>query len=132
MALKGQVLCEFAEACMSIYDRLVQHRQEILAIAARNGAHNVRVFGSVARREADAQSDVDFIVDMEPGRSLFDMGKLLVELESLLGCSVDVITEASLYDHMRERVLVEAIPVEDVRTFCIDIGVSFLLGHVVV
>jgi len=124
MALKGRVLCEFAEACMSIYDKLVQHRKEILAIAARNGARNARVFGSVARHEADAQSDVDFIVDMEPGRSLFDMGKLLVELESLLGCSVDVITEASLYDHMRERVLFEAIPVEDVRTFIHPLSMS--------
>ncbi len=95
---------------MSIYDRIAQHREEILAIAARNGARNVRVFGSVARHEADARSDVDLLVDMEPGRSLFDMGKLLVELEALLGCSVDVVTEASLHERMRESVLAEAIP----------------------
>ena len=58
---------------MTIYDKLATHRDEILRLAALRGARNVRVFGSVARREADEQSDVDFLVEMEPGRSLFDL-----------------------------------------------------------
>ena len=63
---------------------LKRMRHEILRIAAKHGARNVRVFGSVARREADAQSDIDFLVELEPGRSLLDLGGLQYELESLL------------------------------------------------
>jgi hypothetical protein len=68
-------------------------RDEILEIAARRGARNVRVFGSVARGDADGRSDVDFLVDMDRGRSLFDMGGLLMDLSELLECEVDVATE---------------------------------------
>ena len=89
---------------------LQEKRREILALSARHGAYNIRVFGSVARREADAQSDVDLLVDMEPGRSLFDMGALLVELEQVLGCSVDIVTEKGLKERIRQRVLEEAVP----------------------
>jgi predicted nucleotidyltransferase len=85
-------------------------REEILRIAARHGARNVRVFGSVARGEADAESDVDVLVDMESGRSLLDMGGLLMDLQDLLGCRVDVVTERGLRERIRERVLQEAIP----------------------
>jgi predicted nucleotidyltransferase len=85
-------------------------REEILRIAARHGARNVRLFGSVARGEADAKSDVDVLVDMEPGRSLLDMGGLLMDLQDLLGCRVDVVTERGLRERIRERVLQEAIP----------------------
>jgi predicted nucleotidyltransferase len=67
--------------------------QEILALAARQGARNVRIFGSVARGEADEASDPDLLVDLEPGRSLFDLGALLIKLEEVLGCKVDVVTE---------------------------------------
>ena len=87
---------------------LKRMRHEILRIAAKHGAHNVRVFGSVARREADAQSDIDFLVELEPGRSLLDLGGLQYELESLLGCRVDVVTERGLKTRIRERVLREA------------------------
>jgi len=80
-----------------------------LSLAARRGAFNVRVFGSAARGEADARSDVDFLVDLEPGRSLLDLGGLLVDLEKLLGCKVDVVTEKGLRERIRERVLNEAI-----------------------
>lgn len=95
---------------MNIAERLTSNREMILEIAARHGAHNVRVFGSVARGEARADSDVDFLVDLEPGRSLFDLGGLLIELEEVLGCPVDVVTEKSLRDRIRLRVQREAMP----------------------
>ena len=95
---------------MISYDELLQSkRDDILRIAARYGAYNVRIFGSVARGEADEQSDIDFLVNMEPGRSLFDMGGLLADLEDLLGCNVDVVTEDGLRDRIRNRVLNEAV-----------------------
>jgi uncharacterized protein len=86
-------------------------REEILRAAARHGARNVRVFGSVARGEADESSDVDFLVDMEPGRSLLDLGGLQVEFESLLGRRVDVVTVRGLKARIRNTVLTEAVPV---------------------
>lgn len=85
-------------------------RDEILRAAARHGASNVRVFGSVARREADDQSDIDFLVEMDPGRSLFDLGGLQYELEQLLSHPVDVVSERGLKLRMRDRVLREAVP----------------------
>jgi hypothetical protein len=84
-------------------------REEILRIAARHGARNVRLFGSVARGEADTESDVDVLVDMEPGRSLLDMGGLLMDLQELLGCRVDVVSERGLRERIRQRVLKEAV-----------------------
>jgi uncharacterized protein len=68
----------------------------------------VRVFGSVARHEANEQSDIDFLVDMEPGRSLMDQGGLLMDLRELLGREVDVVTEKGLYWLLRRRILKEA------------------------
>lgn len=84
-------------------DDLRARRDDILMIAARHGAGNVRVFGSVVRGEAGLGSDVDFLVDMETGRSLMDRSRLLVELQELLGCAVDVATESSLRQRVRER-----------------------------
>ena len=95
---------------MSINHQLDEHRQEILSLAARHGAKSIRVFGSVVRGEADEQSDVDFLVEMEPGRSLMDMGGLLMDLQELLGCKVDVVSEKGLRPRIRERVLKEAMP----------------------
>lgn len=92
-------------------DDLARVREQILAAAARHGAGNVRVFGSVARGEADAASDIDFLVDFEPGRSLLDLAALLVDLEDLLGHPVDVVTEPGLKARIRQRVLAEAVPV---------------------
>jgi predicted nucleotidyltransferase len=91
-------------------ERLRQKHDEILRLCARYGARNPRVFGSAARREADEQSDLDLLVEMEPGRSLFDLGGLQYELEQLLGCSVDVVTERGLKARIRDRVLREAVP----------------------
>lgn len=90
-------------------DALLQRRDEILRIARRYGADNVRIFGSVARGEADLESDVDILVDLEPGRSLLDLGGLWSELNSLLETKVDVFTEKSLRRRVRERAMKEAI-----------------------
>lgn len=90
-------------------DLLREKRAEILCTAAEHGAYNVRIFGSVARGEADDASDLDFLVDMEPGRSLLDLGGLLMDLQDLLGCSVDVVTEKGLRKRIREQVLREAV-----------------------
>ena len=95
---------------MSIDELLQEKREEILRIAARRGAYNVRVFGSVARGEAGPDSDVDFLVELEPSRSLLDLGGLLMDLQDLLECEVDVLTEAGLRDRIRQRVLSEARP----------------------
>jgi predicted nucleotidyltransferase len=90
---------------------LQQHRAEILELAAKHGATEVRLFGSVARDEADDRSDIDILVRMERGRSLFDLGALVADLEELLGRSVDVVTEAGLRPRIREHVLRDAVPV---------------------
>lgn len=94
---------------MNLSELLKDKCKLILQVAAKHGAHNVRVFGSVARGEADEQSDIDFLVDMEPGRSLLDLGGLLVDLQDLLGQNVDVVTERGLKPRIRERVLHEAV-----------------------
>jgi uncharacterized protein len=91
-------------------DRLVKEKRgEILRIAAEHGAREMRVFGSVARGEADG--DIDFLVELETGRSLMDLGGLQMDLESLLGRRVDVVTARGLKARVRERVLREAVPV---------------------
>jgi predicted nucleotidyltransferase len=90
-------------------DTLHQQREEILRISAKHGAHNVRIFGSVARGEADLESDIDVLVDLEPGRNLLDLGGLLMELQELLRCQVDVVTEQGLLPRIRDRVLAEAV-----------------------
>ncbi|MFZ5453959.1 MAG: nucleotidyltransferase family protein [Thermodesulfobacteriota bacterium] len=95
---------------MKLNELIKEKRQEILLLAARHGATNVRVFGSVARGEADAASDLDVLVDLEPGRSLLDLGGLLMDLQQLLGRDVDVVTEKGLRERIRERVLKEAVP----------------------
>jgi predicted nucleotidyltransferase len=94
---------------MDINDLLQEKREAILQLAAKYGAQNVRVFGSVAHHEADTQSDIDFLVDMEPGRNLLDMGGLLMDLRELLGREVDIVTERGLKPRIRERVLQEAV-----------------------
>jgi predicted nucleotidyltransferase len=85
------------------------HRKEILSIAKSHGARDIRVFGSTARGDAGTESDVDFLVEFEEGRSLLDHAALLVDLEALLGRKVDVATMSSLKNRVRERVLKEAV-----------------------
>ena len=90
---------------------LDRHRNEILALAKMRGARNIRVFGSVARDEATTDSDVDILVDMEPGRSLLDLTGLQLDLEELLGRDVDVVTENGLSPYLKDRILAEATPI---------------------
>jgi predicted nucleotidyltransferase len=90
---------------------LGQERRDVSRIAGKYGGRRVRVFGSVARGEADAQSDADFLVELDPGRSLLDLGGLQFELEALPVCPVDVVTERGLKPRIRERVMGEAVPV---------------------
>jgi predicted nucleotidyltransferase len=94
----------------AIADLLKSQREEIISIAAKHGAFNVRIFGSVARSEADSDSDIDFLVDysIDNISPWFPAG-LVLDLEKLLGCKVDVATESALKDRIRERVLSEAI-----------------------
>lgn len=94
---------------MRLAELLAQRRSDILAVAARHGATSVRIFGSVARGDDDENSDIDFLVELEEGRSLLDLGGLLVELRDLLGCPVDVVTVRGLKNRIRERVLEEAV-----------------------
>lgn len=89
---------------------LEEDRERILSVASKYGARNVRVFGSVARGDADASSDLDILVDLEPGRSLLDLGGLRTELNETLGRRVDVVTVNGLRERIRERVLREAVP----------------------
>ena len=92
------------------FDEVVMpNRERILQIAEQYGAQKVRVFGSVARGQDDADSDIDFLVDMEPGRSLFDLGGLLMDLEKLLNSKVDIVTERGLKERIRDRVVNEAV-----------------------
>ena len=89
---------------------LEEKREEILRLAAKHGAFNVHIFGSVARGEARADSDVDFLVELESSRSLLDRVALIQDLEELLGRKVDVATVKGLRDVWRDRILKEAVP----------------------
>lgn len=95
---------------MTLDDLLQTKRQEILALAAKHGARNVRVFGSVARGEAGPESDIDLLVELDPKRSLLDHVALIQDLEDLLGRKVDVVTERGLHRSLRKRILQEALP----------------------
>ena len=94
-----------------IDELLKSKRQEILAVAAKHGALNLRVFGSVARGEARPESDLDILVEMEPGRSLMDHVALMQDLKDLLQRKVDVVSERALHWYIRDRVLAEATPI---------------------
>jgi hypothetical protein len=98
-----------AAMATTLAELVKEKRADILALAAKHGARNVRVFGSVARGDADEQSDIDVLVQMEPGRSLLDLGGLQYDLEQLLGCRVDVVTEQGLKARLREEILSEAV-----------------------
>jgi predicted nucleotidyltransferase len=95
---------------MLIEDLRNKKREEILKIAAKHGARNVRVFGSVARGEADSKSDVDILVEFIPGSTLLNQSAMIRELESFLRIKVDVVSDRGLREKIRERVLSEAVP----------------------
>jgi predicted nucleotidyltransferase len=90
-------------------EELAEIREDVRCIAPAHGASNVRLFGSAGRGERDVSSDLDLLVDMAEGRTLFDLIALSNDLEESLGVQVDVVTEASLSPYMRDRVLDEAI-----------------------
>jgi predicted nucleotidyltransferase len=92
-------------------EMLRRRREEILAIAARYGVRTIRVFGSIARGDAGPGSDVDFVVEFEPGRSLLDHGGLIMDLQDALGCKVDVVSARGLRDRMRARVDAESVAI---------------------
>jgi predicted nucleotidyltransferase len=89
---------------------IVRRRHEIISVAERYGASDIRLFGSVARGDADDASDLDLLVRFEPGRSLLDQGGLLMDLRSLLGVKVDIISEGALTGRFGKIVSEEAVP----------------------
>ena len=95
---------------MATLTELRTKRDEVLAAASRCGARNVRVFGSVARGTATSESDIDFLVDIAPGTSLFELGEFYLDLQELLGARVDLVTDGGLHPELRERILAEAVP----------------------
>jgi hypothetical protein len=95
---------------MRLKELLTEKRDEILSLATKYGAFNVRIFGSVARGDETADSDVDFLVELEPGRNLLDRIALIQDLEDLLGTKVDVATVKGLREYFRDRILNEAVP----------------------
>jgi predicted nucleotidyltransferase len=92
------------------YNDLQEKRLDILRLCAKHGATNVRLFGSVARGEATSTSDVDFLIDRGPQRSPWFPSGLILELEELLGCKVDVVTSKAIHWYIRDRILKEAVP----------------------
>ncbi len=95
---------------MAEFQIIQQKRKDILAVAREHGIVNVRVFGSVARGSETLQSDIDFLVDLEEGRTLLDLGGALVKLQELLGRKVDIVTERGLHWYLRDKILKEARP----------------------
>jgi predicted nucleotidyltransferase len=94
---------------MNRHDILKNKREEILDITNRYGAKNIRLFGSILREEIKEKNDIDFLVEMEKGRSLIDIIAIKQDLEDLFGCKVDVVTDFSLSPYIRDEVLRQAI-----------------------
>jgi len=95
---------------MGMGERVDEKREQILEIAERHGAYNVRVFGSAARGETGPDSDVDLLVDVRPTHSRWFPAGLILDLEELLDREVDVVTEGALHWYIRDQILEEAVP----------------------
>lgn len=95
---------------MNIVQVLKEKREEIIEIASKYGASHIEIIGSVARGEVHSESDIDLLIDLEPGRTLLEHGSLMFELEKLLGCKVDIAVRRGLRNRVRERVEREAVP----------------------
>jgi len=105
----GRFTGNLARMSVLTLDDLRLRRSEIMGVARRRGVVRIRVFGSIARGDASESSDIDFLVDLESGRSLLDLGGLLMDLRELLGHDVDVVTESGLRSRVAERVLADAV-----------------------
>jgi predicted nucleotidyltransferase len=95
---------------VSEFQKIQQKKKEILLVAQQHGIVNIRIFGSVARGDDNLQSDVDLLVDLEQGRTLFDLGGALIKLQNLLGRKVDIVTERGLHWYLKEKIMKEAKP----------------------
>ena len=95
---------------MSMDELRAKNRADILRLARKHGAANVRVFGSIARGSATESSDLDLLVDFAPDRSLLDQIALQQELQALLGCPVDVVEPGGVSPYLADRILAEAVP----------------------
>jgi len=95
---------------MTELERIQQQKKNILAIARQHGLVRLRLFGSVVRGEETPQSDIDLLVDLEPGRSMFDLGGALIQLQELLRRKVDIVTEGGLHWYLKEKIMQEAMP----------------------
>lgn len=89
---------------------ILDNRDEIQRVAANHGAYNIRVFGSVARGEAGPESDLDLLIDVGKITSAWFPAGLILDLENLLGCRVEIVTERALNPDIRDHVLTEAVP----------------------
>ena len=94
---------------MTLEEVRSRYRDQIIAVARSRGAHNIRIFGSVARGDQNHGSDIDFLVDFEPGRSLLDLTGLWLDLETVLGCKVDVVSGRGLKARLASEVMREAV-----------------------
>ena len=95
---------------MKLKELILDKRDDILSISKQHGVSNIRIFGSVMRDDAGLDSDVDFLIELEKGRSILDLGGLLMDLQDLLGRKVDVVTEKGLHWYVKEKILKEAQP----------------------
>jgi len=95
---------------MTLEELRESKRDQILQLARNHGAHHARVFGSLARGEHGASSDIDFLVDLDPDRTLMDLGGLLMDLQRILNLRVDVATEDMLRPKVRDQALRDAVP----------------------
>ena len=94
---------------MTLAEVRSRYRDQIIAAAGTRGAHNIRIFGSVARGDQKGNSDIDFLVDFEPGRSLLDLTGLWLDLETVLGCKVDVVSSRGLKPRLAAEVMRDAV-----------------------
>lgn len=94
---------------MTELERIQQQKNNILAIARQHGLTHLRIFGSVVRGEETPQSDIDLLVDLEPGRSMFDLGGALIKLQELLSRKVDIVTERGLHWYLKEKIIQESV-----------------------
>ncbi|MBZ5617934.1 MAG: nucleotidyltransferase family protein [Acidobacteriia bacterium] len=94
---------------MTLEELRSRYRSQVIALAEKRGAHNIRVFGSVARGHARNDSDIDFLVDFGAGRSLLDLTGLWADLESALGCKVDVVSSRRLKPRLASEVMRDAV-----------------------